>query len=92
MEKRWRINMEQKNTIVIFSTEDHTYAIEKAGYKHTKSHIHTWEIDVPNELWKKDTDRIVLPKKRKIKEYIATVEDLEKWLQKELQKAVDSVK
>jgi len=40
----------------------------------------------------KDPDRIVLPKKRKIKEYIATIEDLEKWLQKELQKTVDSVR
>ena len=79
-------------TIVIFSTEDHTYFIEKAGYKHTKSHIHTWEIDVPKELYQKDPDRIVLPKKRKIKEYIATIDDLEKWLQKELQKTVDSVK
>lgn len=77
-------------TIVIFSTEDHTYFIEKAGYKHTKLHKHVWEIDIPKELSQKDPDRIVLPKKRKIKEYIATIEDLEKWLQKELQKMVDT--
>lgn len=84
--------MEPKNTIVVYSTKDKTYVIEKAGYKHTKNHIHTFEVDVPKELCQKDPDRIVLPKKRKIKEYIATVDDLEKWLQKELQKTVDSVR
>ena len=79
-------------TIVIYSTKDRTYVIEKAGYNHTKNHIHTWEIDLPEELCKTDNDRIVLPKKRKLKEYIETGEDVEKWLQKELQKVVDSVK
>jgi hypothetical protein len=84
--------MESKNTIVVYSTDNKTYVIEKAGYKHTKAHKFVFEVDIPAELCKKDEDRIVLPKKRKIKEYIDTADKLQQWLQKELQKAVDSVK
>lgn len=79
-------------TIVIYSTDKLSYVIEKAGYKANNKHLYSFEIDVPEELMQQPKDRIVLPKKKRLKTYIKSIEDVQNWLTKELQKTVDKCK
>lgn len=77
--------MEPIKTITIFSTKNSTYAIAKTNYKHTKNHIHVWEIDLPDEFGFTDT-------KKKLSKYIDDVDELQKFIANEVQKLVDTFK
>ena len=70
-------------TVVIYTTNKTSYAIEKDLYEKKKGHLHTFEIDVPDDFIISKTG-----KKMKLKDYIETVDDVQDWLKKELENII----